>query len=332
MSEFARKFNADLLTEQVLADNRWLADMLSCWKPAGDGLKRGVTQAHEHLTYGQTADQNPHRLRLAIRNGYVNFYRAGQSIAKVSLTAGRTPQARVHNKYVYGLAGEGQSYVRLTAAGFHGKKEELRKYNGIADLHGMIDNASRHLGAEKKFVDLIVARNPNVVDVEMALPAFSAERVAPRMDLVALEPVGDRWRIVFWEAKLVVDGRARCRGDVEPKVVQQLKQYTNWLEHGEHRSLVAAQYQNACQVLVQLQSVAKKYNPDIEELGEGIVAAATPNAPPLLLDDVPRLLIDDRAKNVAFGQNGHLKKLRETCAIHVQMVHGYDSMAFEVRD
>jgi hypothetical protein len=63
------------------------------------------------------------------------------------------------------------------------------------------------------------------------------------MDLVALEPVGDRWRIVFWEAKLVDDARARCRGDdVFPKVVEQLAQYTSWLRHADHRDLVAHAY------------------------------------------------------------------------------------------
>jgi hypothetical protein len=33
-----------------------------------------------------------------------------------------------------------------------------------------------------------------------------------------------------------------------------------------------------------------------------------------------------------FSQSGHLKKLRENCAIHVQLIHGCDNIAFEVRD
>jgi hypothetical protein len=64
-----------------------------------------------------------------------------------------------------------------------------------------------------------VSRNPDVIDLEMSLPAYSEapeERRAPRMDLVGIEPIGDRWRVVFWEAKLVGDGRARCLGKTSP--------------------------------------------------------------------------------------------------------------------
>ena len=89
---------------------------------------------------------------------------------------------------------------------------------------------------------MIVAHNPDTIDLEMALPACSLdpkERIAPRMDLVALEPIGNRWRIVFWEAKLVDDARAPCHGDdISPKVIDQLAQYTSWLRHAT-RELVA---------------------------------------------------------------------------------------------
>jgi hypothetical protein len=187
---------------------------------------------------------------------------------------------------------------------------------------------------------LIVARNPDTIDLEMALPAYSLdpkERIAPRMDLVALEPAGDnRWRIVFWEAKLVDDARARCRGDdVYPKVVDQLAQYTNWLRHANHRELVARAYQNACRLLVAFRGLAKRVNPEIEELGPGIVAAAAPDAPSLLVDDEPRLLIDDRTsdertRSSAFTNNGHLDKLRNK-GLQVQMVHSLSQMTLEAR-
>ena len=149
------------------------------------------------------------------------------------------------------------------------------------------------------------------------------------MDLVALEPVGDRWRIVFWEAKLVNDARARCRGDdVPPEVVDQLKRYTTWLGHDKHLELVACAYQNACRLLVGFHRLAKHVNPGIEDLGPGIVAAAAEGAPPLIVDCKPRLLIDNRNGSFAFVQNGHLQKLRGAPHnIHVQMVSGPDDMA-----
>jgi hypothetical protein len=153
------------------------------------------------------------------------------------------------------------------------------------------------------------------------------------MDLVALEPVGDRWRIVFWEAKLVDDARARCRGDdASPKVVDQLARYTSWLRYPDHRDLVARGYQNTCRLLVAFRGLARRVNPGIGELGPGIVAAAAADAPSLLVDDEPRLLIDNRTRNVAFAQNGHLQKLRGAPhKIYVQMVSGLDDMALETR-
>lgn len=157
------------------------------------------------------------------------------------------------------------------------------------------------------------------------------------MDLVGIEPVGNRWRAVFWEAKLVKDGRARCQGKGEPKVIQQLQDYTDWLDHENHRELVASAYQNACRLLEAFHGLAKRVNPgiEIEALGPGIIAAAASGAPPLLVDDEPRLLIDDRTRNVTFTKNGHLDKLRNyklrNAGLHVQMVQHLDQMTLETR-
>lgn len=336
MSTFARSFPIHLLDEKTIEESPWFRDMLLYWRPAGDALHRDMTEAHELVANGQMPEEDPKRLRLAIRNGYVNLYRGGQSVAKVDFGRSGRLQARIHNKYVDGDKGSGQAYVALTSAGFPDRQTgRLREYDSLAVLRGWVSNANRYIGKEKRFVDLVVARNPNTVDLEMALPAYSLDpkgRKAPRMDLVALEPVGDRWQIVFWEAKLVDDPRARCRGTVSPKVVEQLSQYTKWLGHADHRELVASQYQNACRLLVAFREVAKRVNPDIEELGPGLIAAAAPDAPPLLVDDAPRLLIDDRAGNLAFTQNGHLQKLRDKPrGLHVQMVTGLDDMALESR-
>jgi hypothetical protein len=281
------------------------------------------------------AEEDPKRLRLAIRDGYVNFYRGGQSIAKVGFGSRGGLQARIHNKYIYGDEGSGQSYLTVTSAGVADRNIPGEKaYSGLAELRGWIANANNHTGEEKKFVDLVVARNPNTIDLEMALPAYSldpAERRAPRMDLVVIEPIGERWQIVFWEAKLVDDGRARCRGGAAPKVVEQLTQYTRWLRHANHRELVISAFQETCRLLVAFRGLAAKVNPYIEELGAGIIAAAASDASPLLLDDVPRLLIDDRAANAPFTDNGHLKKLRdEPCGLQVQMVSGLNDMTLEL--
>jgi hypothetical protein len=332
MSTFGRTFAIEKITGQVLEENPWFKDMLRDWRPAGDAVQRDMTEAHKLISSGQRLEEDPGRLRLAIRNDYLNLYRGGQSVAKIGFGSGGCLQARIHTKYVHGETGGSHTYVTLTSAGLPDQEtRKLRDYGGLAELEGWVANANQHVGKEKRFVDMIVARNPDTIDLEMALPAYSKERKAPRMDLVALEPVGDRWQIVFWEAKLVDDARARCRGDdVSPKVVEQLAQYTGWLRHANHRDLVARAYQNTCRLLVKFRGLAQRVNPGIEELGRGIVAAAVADAPSLLVDYEPRLLIYNEPKNAAFTQNRHLKKLRDH-KIHVQMVSRLDEMALETR-
>ena len=185
-------------------------------------------------------------------------------------------------------------------------------------------------GKEKAFVEQIVSRNENVIDLEMALPAYldeAPERHAPRMDLVALEPHASSWRVVFWEAKLVTDARARCQGDGPPEVCQQLGSYTKWLDHGDHRELVKIAYTNACKVFVGMHEIALAINPEIRPLGAAIVAVAA-GAGVLAIDDKPRLLFDDRAADPSFTKNGHLQKLRRL-GHHVQVIGKGDDMRLE---
>ena len=336
ISTFARSFPIDGVDDRVLEENPWFRDILMHWRPAGDSVQKGTSKTHNDVASASVSNEDPERLRLAIRDGYLNFYRSGQSVAKVGFGRDGGLQARIHNKYLRGDQGFGRVYDTVTAAGVPDQEtSELRGYDGPTDLLNWISNANLHVGKEKRFVDLVVARNPDTIDLEMALPAYlldPKDRKSPRMDLVVLEPVDDRWRIVFWEAKLVDDSRARCRGAQPPEVIKQLAQYTTWLGHAGHHELVAAAYQNVCRLLVEFREIAKGVNPEIEELGPGIVAAAASDAPALLIDDKPRLLIDDRLGNGSFTKNGHLQKLRdEPCNLHVQMVTELDDMILEVR-
>jgi hypothetical protein len=200
-------------------------------------------------------------------------------------------QAKIHNKYVYGGNDTGQDYVTLTSKGFHDPNNgKPLPYNG---LHDLISNANGHIGDEKRFVDLVVAHNSNVIDLEMGLPAYSkapGKNSAPRVDLVAIEQVG-WWRVVFWEVKRVGDPRARRKRDVTPEVVDQLKAYTDWFDDEVRRKSVTDAYQRTCRMLVDLHKVARPVNPDIQKLGLGIQAVAADGAPPLLIDPKPRLLI-----------------------------------------
>jgi hypothetical protein len=309
--------------------------MLRYWRPAGELAGNGLGEHNASYAGCDAPQEEQEHLRLAIRNGSVNFYRSGQSVAKVVVSSKGKIQARIHNKYVCDDS-SAQGYVTLTSAGF---KEpgtgRLVRYRGVAHLDKWIANAIRHSGTEKRFIDQVVAHNPNVIDLEMGLPAYSKvreERRAPRMDLVVLESAGDSWKIVFWEAKLTRDSRVRCSGpaipELKPEVLKQLGDYKKWLWHDNNCELVAAEYQNACRLLVAFHVIAKRFNPVIEELGAGVRAVAIDGAPPPLVDDKPRLLIDDLQADASFKENGHLDKLRNT-GLHVKVVRSQAQMGLE---
>ena len=322
MSILTRKFSTERINPQVLEKNPWFKDMLLYWSPAGNALHR------------DSIKENPKCLRLAIRNKYLNLYRDGQSVAKIGFDRGGELQARIHNKYVYGDDGSGNVYVTVNSEGIPDQQTgQRRKYRSPADLDCWISNANNRGHEEKQFIDLVVASNPDVIDLEMALPAYSKERKAPRMDLVALECLGNGkgWQVVFWEAKLVTNGEARCQGECkDPKVVAQLQEYTKWLAYEDHEIQMARECKRTCEILVGLREIAKRFRSDIEELGRGIQEVAKPGAALPLIDAKPRLLIDDRTGNVAFTKNGHLDKLRNM-GLNVQMVKNDDQMTLEKR-
>jgi hypothetical protein len=315
MTAFARSFPLQRLPEPLPA---WFADLLRAVAPAGSTARAG---AGEHL-------------RLAIRDNYLSFYLAGQSLALVRFDRAGQLVADIHHKYVHSGA-VGQAHVTLGPSGYPDATRALQPY-ASALLPTWMAAARRHTGEEKAFVDALLAANANVVDLEMALPAYDgapAGPVAPRMDLVALEPVPGTvdHRIVFWEAKRVTDTRCRCRGDAAPEVVAQLATYTTWLAHGDHRATVAAAYQQCCRQLVALHALAGTLRDDVPPLGAAIVAVAAPDAPLPLVDDEPRLIIDDRERNASFTANGHLAKLRERCGVFVQMVQSVDDVVLAAR-
>jgi hypothetical protein len=323
MTDFNREFPIDCRGEAVLRESGWFSDLLRCWRPAGEAVGAGCRNGEVSLLPECKAENDLKHLRVAFRDGYMNFYRGGQSIAKVSFLSQKKLQARLHNKYVYGRKEGGQAYVTLTSAEF--PEREIGRLVPYSGLDSWISNANEYVGHEKRFVDLIVAHNPNVIDLEMGLPAYSkaaGKNRAPRMDLVALEAKGGWWQIVFWEAKLVDDGRARCRGSDAPRVVVgQLADYTDWLDDEERKKRVVLAYQETCRMLVRLHAVARYVCPDIQELGSGIREVAAPGAPPLGIDCKPRLVIDNCRKDVSFEAHKHLEKLRSApCNLQVKMV------------
>ena len=319
MTKFDRKFDVDAIREAMGApENTWFRDLLIHWRPAGE-LQGGGEKSPQ-------SDED--HLRLAIRDGYLNFYRYGQSVARVKVVKGKL-QAEVHNKYVYGDQGSGQDYVKITD-GTYKNYDGARLAFRYGLVHDWIQKAEGHAGKEKRFVDDVVARNADVIDLEVGLPAdpgLWSEKSAPRMDLAAIEPCGDHYKLVFWEAKLVTNPEARCKdAATAPEVTRQLEKYEKWI--AKNRKLVCGAYQRCCKDLVRLYGIAKRLDKGKPELGKAIIAAEQ-EAAPLCVDSTPRLIIDATEREVAFEKNGHLKKLHDL-GICVRMVRTPDDMLMSV--
>jgi hypothetical protein len=275
------------LRELAALKDNWWKDLLSLWRPSG-------------------AAAGSDGLRLALRDNDMNFYRKGQSVAKVDFDRDGVPHIEVHVKYAFGpQAGDG--YARLNEREIHHPNgKDARRYEGIETLRQWIREAEGHAGDEKLFVDDVVADTGAVIDLEMGLPAFDERRRAPRIDLVALEDDQGHFRIVFWEAKLIEDPRLCAEG--EPEVCEQIRNYREYLGDVNRRDRVVRAYASTCSQLVELSGMAKQINPNIQDLDTAVVAVAGDSSK-LGVDASPRLLIFDNGK--ASGTwDAHLKRLR----------------------
>ena len=146
-------------------------------------------------------------------------------------------------------------------------------YEGLSTLHEWIAAATKYVGDEKKLVDEFVEKNDNVVDMEMALPAWANSKVAVRMDLVAIED----GRVVFWEVKTANDSRIRCSAEFQedelPDVLKQLPNYRLFLAEKQHVEQVESAYRETSKLLVDLRKLADNIG-RTEALGAGIIAAS----------------------------------------------------------
>jgi hypothetical protein len=266
------------------AEPHWFKDLLSLWCPSG----------HPSGDYG---------LRLAIRNGYLNFYRLGQSVARVECVKAKLV-AYVHYKYVGVEPQPGMSkspYLRLNQKGVSFRDKLVASNKGTSTLLEWISVAGgeTHAGDEKSIVDELVAKNDNVIDLEMALPAWTSPKVAIRMDLVAIED----GEVVFWEVKTVNDSRIRCKAEFEmdnfPEVLKQLSSYRVYLEQASHVEQVKKAYLKTASSLVELRKLADKIGPPLR-LGSSIVAASHANT----------LAVAPRAALVVVGLHSNHKQAK----------------------
>lgn len=248
-------------------------------------------------------------LRIGIRAGYLNLYVRGQSVARVSQVGGTTRLA-VHPVYV---AGHTRNAVRGS---------DLEKRTAVFDsdrvsasqIDSWIEIAETYAGFEKAFVDDLVAHNPGTLDLEMGLPANTAERTAPRMDLV----LAQQGSLVFWEAKCSDNIELRSRSAYKEssdgayasgiKVIHQLHKYGAWMETGdcERKIEVACAYRQVASVLADLAERFRAPGEDARTVWREMASG-----PELQVTLPPGLVIGNYDARVQ-GHDAHFARMAET--------------------
>lgn len=263
-TKFARRFAIEKLQQSP----NWWQELILRLKPSGEEL-------------GSTG------LRLAVRDGYLNFYHQGQAIAKVVTNKSGELCSEQHIKYVFESASS-QKYTKLI--GNYNciinpeNNEESAHYLGGETLDLWIKRSRKHKGEEKTFVEQIVAANNNVIDMEMGLPESGY-----RIDLVTIEEDQGLAKLVLWEAKLTSDGRCRTNG-VKPEVVEQLCRYRYFLSDPKRQPEIINAYITACKVQTHICELAgKQVSSTIKNVATGALS--------LSIDPEPRLLLLHTPKN-----------------------------------
>ena len=292
MSEFDRRLPKPAvdIVRDLSKKNCWMRNLLRHWAPSG---KSGA-------------------LRLAIRNGYMNFYSCGQSIGKVRFgRGGRRPSLEIHKKYVCRRA-SGQEYFKIAAEEGLDPDGLTCPWDGARMLDRWIANSKCYRSVEKRHIDALLAVWPKVIDLEIGLPAFDGRRRAPRVDMVALEDAPGGARIVFWEAKMI--GDSRIRSNSSPEVFQQIDSYEAFLADPCRRRRIAEAYREHCRLLGEFCEIVSAGG---KALHPFVRWAAKPGCQ-LNVDCRPRLVIfDDGGKRRRDVWQRHLRKLRRRVPVAV---------------
>lgn len=253
-------FNRELpFLDVALKDPQaWWRELLSLWRPAG-------------TPSGELG------LRLAIRNGYLNLYRKGQSVAQVRQNGAGQLQWILHRKYL-----ENSEDDDLDAGSLY------RSAPADVQLSKWVKAAEGKAGAEKKAIDEILDHDDNVIDLEMGLPAGGDQKSAFRIDMVSLEHIdADTTRLMFWEVKTFDDARIRTSGALpaDSGILGQVDRYRKFLSDPVRANQVRSAYQRCAKLLVLL---ARSINAE-DRLGAEIRALA--GGKTLVLADQPGLLV-----------------------------------------
>lgn len=320
MGEFKRGLEPaswDALSRLASEGDNWWTHLLSRWVPSG-----------------QPADA--FGLRLALRDGYLNFYRRGQSVARVCFGPRRNgkvePMVEIHAKYVWGKDAPGR-YARLrdrevTCKGLF----PVVEYAGMPTLEKWITHSEGYAGQEKCGVDMVVGNNPTVIDLEMGMPVWSGKKSALRVDMAALDTTGGEPQLILWEAKPLNAGGLRARSD-DVGVIKQMNDYKDYLNAPGHRERLDEAYRTTCAALVRLAAMAGRKI----ELDDSVRKVAQAKRLEVALE--PRLVVFQGVKwavdgtpelvRFASGWDTHLGKLRRS---GVKVAEGRDARTLRLKD
>ena len=254
-------------------------------------------------------------LRVAIRDGTLNFYEKGQSIARVTFgRGGKYPTMYIHQKYVKESDTKGQKYLKLMEA--EGSDEYGRSvpWGGSTMLQEWIRRSRGYRGSEKRCIDSLVGCSPKVIDLEMGLPAFGGQNATLRMDLISLEGTSNDLRLAFWEAKMIDNSGLRSSTG-KPKVFEQIDAYRSYLEDRDRKQRVAEAYINCCNIICKFHKMAScvGISQSIDPLIKAAASAASMN-----VEETPRLVIfDNYEKRRESVWQKHLEVLRSKVSVAI---------------
>jgi hypothetical protein len=268
-----------------------------------------------------TAMVSDPELFVAPRDGYLNVYFRGNSLVRLSTSSSGELVGEVHYKYL--LRPElANAYWKMTHDGKlpDGDASNLRLsdfFHDLNDLAGLKRASKNFSGVEKAGIAKILARNPNVIDLEVAFgtpPAGDEERSKiPRIDLVAAHKHGDGVALAFYEAKDYSNAELRA---IEPKdapVLDQIRTYENAIS--ERRAEIAEAYRKHCRYLLEIASPASKAadkgGGDASLTRRELLELVAYHPDKLYVALQPRLLVFgfDQAQKAHAGWQNHLKRL-----------------------
>ena len=202
-------------------------------------------------------------LFIAIRDGYLNIYRNGSSLLKLTLDGDRLA-GETHYKYLL-RPDSRKPYVPVDGGVVKLPDAAALFHTDLSDMSALKRAAAAYVGDEKAGVHRIVLSNSNVVDVEVTFGVTGNGEEAPstrRIDFAALHSVADGAEIVFYEAKAFANKELRAGSDTQPPVIGQIEGYRKLLV--EHTDALARSYRAVCGNLVALDGVRERYGASLD--------------------------------------------------------------------